>query len=72
MDFEQPAPAVGTFSPDIGDPKVSVVDLWKIALSKGANKDAVAMIRYDGSAYDFSIKGSNVSFMCDASGKIKP
>ena len=72
MDFDKAAPVVGVLPPDIGDPKTSVLDLWKIALAKGANKSAVATINYDKTGYEFKIKGSSVSFECDSSGKPKP
>jgi len=45
----------------LSDPKCSFKSLWDVALTKGADKNAVAIIEYDKSGYSFEITGSNIS-----------
>lgn len=71
MEIERGSVMMSEVKPDLGDPKTSTQDLWKIALSKGAPKDAVATISYDSFGFEFSIRGAIVSFRCDANGKLK-
>jgi hypothetical protein len=72
MDIERRTPRMEDIKDDIGDPKISAADLWKIALQKGAPKDAVATIDYRKSGFRFDITGVNIFFNCDHDGKLNP
>jgi hypothetical protein len=68
MEIEHGTPQSSQSQSDIGDPKVSLADLWSMAAAKGAAKDAVAIIRYRDRGYEFTISGST-SFRLDSAGK---
>lgn len=46
-------------------PKCNFKDLWKVAIEKGANSNAVARIDYDSSGYQFSIDNAGSSLWFD-------
>ena len=69
MDIKRRRANMATLEPDIGQPKVSTLDLWNMALSKGAPKDAVATIRFDTNGYKFAIAALNIQISLDANGK---
>ena len=71
MEITRQTPRTGTIETDIGDPKLSCSDIWGIALSKGAPRDAVANIDYSKRGYDFGITGST-RFELDKDGKPLP
>jgi len=71
MDFERGSPTMGRLDEEIGNPTVTTQDLWKIALQKGAPKDAVATIRYSKTGYHFQISGAGIDFVVDKTGKLK-
>ncbi len=71
MDFYRHTATMAKLDPDIGEPKISTQDLWKIALTKGAPKDSVAGIDFDVNGYEFRIRDTKVRFQCDPSGKLK-
>jgi hypothetical protein len=72
MDFSRHSPAMQPFKDDIGDPKITTVALWKIALDKGAPKDAVAIINDSGTGYRFNISAAKIFFTCDVAGHLSP
>lgn len=71
MDIDRGSPSMRALAEDLGHPKMSPAALWKIAIEKGASKDAVATINYDKDGYEFYISGTKVRFECDPSGKVK-
>lgn len=50
---------------EVDYPQCNFADLWKLAIEKGANKDAVARIKYDSSGYNFSIDNTDINFWFD-------
>jgi hypothetical protein len=70
MLVDRAATQSGKLEKDIGNPKLSCADLWKMALEKDAQKDAVAIIRLDNNGYNFSISGG-VHFNLGLDGKPK-
>lgn len=71
MDVDRGTPQMGKLPEDIGDPKVSTVDLWKAGLAKGAPADAVARITFDKDGYEFSVTGFDARVELDRDGKPK-
>lgn len=71
MDFSKGSPSMSKLADDIGDPKITTVHLWKIALEKGAPKEAVASIDFDQNGYDFRIRDTKVRFHLDPDGSLK-
>jgi hypothetical protein len=67
MEVDRGTPQSGKLHKDIGDPKRGCAELWRMALDKGAHKDAVAVIRMSDQGYDFSISGG-ISFRLNPDG----
>lgn len=72
MEIDRSTPSMGSLKSDIGAPKITTAELWKMALGKGANKAAVARIEFTDDGYEFSITGTPVRFECGPDGKLKP
>jgi hypothetical protein len=66
MDVDIRDPQAGKPEEGIPDPKCSTQKLWEMAISKGADRNAVARIEYDKDGYEFRIDRTNVRFRCDA------
>ncbi|HET6643988.1 MAG TPA: hypothetical protein VFG65_00650 [Fimbriimonadales bacterium] len=54
------------------DPTLTTEEMWKEALGKGANKDAVATIEYDSNGYSFTISGSGYVLRWKPDGSFEP
>lgn len=70
MEVDRSRPTQRDIEPDVA-PSMSTAELWKIALEKGAPKDAVATITANRSGCTFSITGTKVNFYVDYSGKLQ-
>jgi hypothetical protein len=53
------------------DPACSLADLWQVALTKDAPREAVAVIEYDAAGYEFRISGLSVDLGFDMDCKLK-
>jgi len=71
MDLSRGTATMGTLVPDIGPPKVSTAELWKMAAEKGAPKDAVARITFDKNGYELSITGLPNRVELGSDGKLR-
>ena len=60
MDKDEGYPQADEGEPSVPPPTCSFADLWKVAIQKGAPKDAVAEIYYDVNGYEFSISTADV------------
>lgn len=69
MDIDRGTPSMQNLDEALPDPKLTTQEMWKIALEKGADKNAVAIITYDEDGYDFTISGMRVSLHWDIDGK---
>jgi hypothetical protein len=63
-------PTTATNKP-IPDPTCKLADLWKVALTKDAPKEAVATISYRDNEYRFRITGANISLTFDTKCQLK-
>lgn len=59
MTREEDEPATND-DPALQPPRCSLRDMWRVALTKDAPADAVAIIRYDEDGYNFNISGVGI------------
>ncbi len=59
------APAEALTQPIIPAPQCALTQLWQAAIKQGAPANAVAVISYDNSGYDFNIDAANVHLSFD-------
>jgi hypothetical protein len=71
MDISRNGPYLNRLDKDLGDPRISCADLWKVALTKGAPKDAVATITYNMNGYHFVVEGTPADLYFDFEGHLK-
>ena len=70
MDVDRSIPQMGSLEGAIPEPKINTKEMWDFAISKGADKDAVARISYEDDGYDFTISELKVHIRWDADGKL--
>lgn len=70
MDVDRGTPQMDSLDEGIPDPKMSIKEMWDFALSKGADKEAVAQITYNDDGYDFMITGLKFYIYWDKDGKL--
>ena len=71
MTREVDDPTTTLSSSIIPEPKCSPADLWKIALTQDAPRDAVAIITYNAEGYSFEISGALVNLDFDQNCALK-
>lgn len=71
IEVDRRDPQSGKPTEGIPAPKCSTQKLWEIAISKGADRNAVARIEYGAEGYDFRIDRTDVRFECDADCRVK-
>ncbi len=69
MDVDRGSPSMSNPKNALPDPKLTLQEMWKLAMEKGVDKNAVATIEYDRSGYSFSITGLKVRLYWDLDGK---
>lgn len=70
MDIDRATPQMGSLEDGLPDPKLTAKEMWDFAISKGADKDAVARISYEEDGYEFNITGLNFYLYWDIDGKL--
>ncbi len=70
MDIDHGTPTMSSLERGLPDPKLTAQEMWKIAIEKGADKDAVATIGYDSGGYSFTIIGLQFYLYWDKDGKL--
>lgn len=70
MDKDIGYPQPDDQEPAIAPPTCRFEDLWKVALTQKAPKEAVARITYDKDGYDFSISSSDIDLTFDVNCKL--
>ena len=68
MDVDRGTPGMTKPPTDIGSPKLTTANIWKLALAAGAPKDAVAQIEFDQNGYELSISGTSINLQFDKNG----
>ena len=68
MDVERSTPQMGSLGAGLPNPKLSTKEMWEVAISKGADRDAVARIRYEDDGYEFIISELKYHLRWDADG----
>lgn len=58
-------PVSRLYDPILPSPSCSFVDLWSVAIAKGAPEKAVATIGYDANGYEFDIRDASIDLMFD-------
>lgn len=71
MEIDRRTPQSGQPEPAIPDPECTTRDLWKLAMARGADVNAVARIEYHKDGYEFRIDRTDVRFACDRDCRIK-
>jgi len=71
MEIERRDPQSGKPEEGLPAPRCTTQKLWELALSKGADRSAVARIEYNKDGYEFRIDRTEVRFECDADCRIK-
>lgn len=70
MDIDRQTPRMQKLEKGIDSPKVTTKQMWAIAEKLGANKEAVATIRFSGDTYEFRIMGTDIDLRWDENGKL--
>lgn len=70
MDIDRATPQMGSLSDGLPDPKLTAKQMWDFAISKGADKDAVARISYEEDGYEFNITGLSFNLYWDIDGNL--
>ena len=70
MDVDRSSPQMGSLEGALPYPRVTTKQMWDFAVSKGADKDAVARISYEDDGYDFTISELKVHIRWDKDGKL--
>jgi hypothetical protein len=65
------SPSMGTLPEDLGSPKVSVEEIWSVAIGKGAPKEAVARITWSSRGYEFRVDGWDSILRWDETGDLR-
>ncbi len=68
MDINRGAATMGNLDRALPEPRLNAKEMWKVALEKGADKDAVANIEYDSNGYSFQISALKVFLYWDMEG----
>jgi hypothetical protein len=71
MDMDRSSPQMGTLEESLPEPKISPKQMWDFAISKGADKDAVARITFDDDGYEFTISELRYHLRWDKDGKFE-
>lgn len=68
MDIDRGTAAMGNLDRALSEPRLNAKEMWKVALERGADKDAVANIEYEYGGYTFRISALNISLHWDKDG----
>lgn len=70
MDVDRSSPQMGSLEGALPNPKITTKQMWDFAVSKGADKDAVARVSFEDDGYEFTISELKYHIRWDADGKI--
>jgi hypothetical protein len=71
MDVDRSSPQMGSLEEALPEPKISTREMWEFAISKGADKDAVARVSFDDDGYEFTISELKFHIRWDKDGKLE-
>jgi hypothetical protein len=69
MDIDRGTPSMRSLGDALEDPKLTTKEMWDLAIKKGADKNAVATIKYDADGYEFRISGLSFNLEWDKNGE---
>ena len=72
MDLDRGSPRMGNLKDALPELKLSTNQMWKVAMSNGAPRDAVAIIRVNYSGYSFTISSLKLNLDWDLKGNLDP
>jgi hypothetical protein len=72
MDMDRSDPQMGSLEGALPDPKITTKEMWDFAISKGADKAAVARVSFEDDGYEFTISELKYHIRWDADGKLDP
>jgi len=71
MDVDRSSPQMGSLEESLPEPKITTKEMWDFAISKGADKDAVARVSFDDDGYEFTISELKFHLRWDKDGKFE-